>query len=177
MIVAEILQLFLRPRIPVIPLALVAQPILAVDIRKENHTRQSTDPHHPQTDAESCGVRRSLGIKEDIAGDQPTAIPNPNLHGRRDGLLVVPTHIVADPAQQDRLRHIPPARDGVQSKVPPSHGHRFLTDQDDISDRRNHASGQREREPVAHAVTDEGCDQCNHRGYDIDWDAHYLRAD
>lgn len=117
--------------------------------RKEDHTRHPTDPHHPQTDTKPSGIRRSLRIKEDIARNQPTAIPNPNLHGGCNRLFVMSRHVIAEPAHEDRLRHVPATGDCVKGEVARSDRNGLLAYQDHVSDCGDDASRQCKGESVA----------------------------
>lgn len=86
-------------------------------------------------------------------------------------------HVVAQPPHQDRLRQVPPARDGHQGEVPCSDGHAGLAEQDHVARCRDETAGQREAVPVAETVADPCRRQGGYERDGVDGDAHDLGAD
>lgn len=177
MIITQIIPLLSRQLQPMISLPLRAQAILTHHIHQKQETCRPANPHHPQTNPIARGIARRLRVIEDITRNQPAAVPEPDLKRRRNRLLVVPAHVVAQPAHQDRLRQISAAGDGEDGKVARAHRHRRLAQQNHVSDRRDETARQREEVPMAEAVAEERRGQRDYRRDDVHGDAHDLGAD
>lgn len=175
MVISDVVQLLWRQVIEVISPALIAKPVFAQKIQEEYHAGDTAHPNQSKADPESSRVCRSLWREIDVARNQATTVAKPDLHGRCYRLLVMTAHVVAEPSHQHRLRHVPPASDRIDSKIPSSDRDRRLEKKNDIPDGRDHAPADREGEAVSKPITYYGGAESDYRCNHIDWDAHRLR--
>lgn len=115
--IPQISDLIFRQLKQMITFAFLSQPIVPPQNQQKYHRTNTRDPKQPKTCAVPSTIVRRLRSHEDITRDKPATIPKPDLHCRCNSFLVVATHIIAKPANEDWLRDIAAANDSVQSKI------------------------------------------------------------
>lgn len=61
-VIAHIIPLILRLLVPIIPLPLITQAVLAQQIQRKQHTHRDTKPDHAERHAEAQGVLGRLRL-------------------------------------------------------------------------------------------------------------------
>lgn len=89
--ISQIVNFFSWQFQEIVTLSLVAQFVLAANVKEKCGAGNRGDPDQCQTDTESNGISWSLIVEEDVAGDKTAGVTDTNLHSRRDGPLVMTT--------------------------------------------------------------------------------------
>lgn len=113
----------------------------------------------------------------DIASYQPTTVAEADHYGRTDTSLVMPAQVVHEPDKHDRLRDVAAGCDEVDSEVADADRDGFLAEEEDVTYRGDYETCHGEGVAVAVVICQEGCDERDYGGYDVDRYRHNLGVD
>lgn len=175
MVITKVVKLVLREIEQVVTATFLPNAVLATKIEEERNAEEECQPDQSKADAVAGMIDWCLAVEKDVARDEASCVAETDLHGGRDGFLVVSTHVVVEPGHDDGLSDVTSRHDSVDAEVTSSDGDLALrSEEDPIPDCGDQAAQDGEGETVANAVGDHSGDTSGDSCNDVDGNRHDL---
>lgn len=170
MVISHVIQLTLLLLISIISSTLLSLPILQEQSHEEDRRRHHGHAQEPQRGAETGRVAWQLLLEKDVGCDNAAHVTEADLERRTNGTLVMPAHLVGEPGNRDRLRHVATRGDEKGRHVADSDGDSHEVQKDGVTDYTKAAPGDDEGVAMLETVGSP-CDcEGNNSGNDEDGD-------